>query len=89
MSHARVGLDDFRRGHFHKQLAAVAKELFDDATHDDYETWCAVIVVSGLASDAAAGWALGWFIEADGRRPEPRCGPGQPRPLRERVRSKE
>jgi len=47
-----------------------------------------VIAVSGLAADAAAGWALGWFLEADGRRPEPRLSSGQTRRLRDVLRSK-
>lgn len=83
-----VRLDDLRRGHFHGRLATVAQELFDDAGDDDYETFCAVIVVSGLACDAAAGCVLGWFLEIDARRPEPRLSPGQTRRLRELLRSK-
>jgi hypothetical protein len=65
----------------------LAAGLLDDAA-DDPVDWCTVIVVGGLASDAAAAYALRCFLEADRQRSKPRLGNGQARKARDVLRSK-
>ncbi|MDQ1435604.1 MAG: hypothetical protein QOF59_2420 [Actinomycetota bacterium] len=87
MSRQPVDLDELRAGRFHDRLVALAGGLFEDAGHDPAD-WCTVIVVSGLACDAAASYALRCFLEADSRRSKPHLGNGQARKVREVLRSK-
>jgi hypothetical protein len=78
------------RGRFHDQLIEVARHLLEDADNgdDDASDWCAVIVVSGLACDAAAAAALGTVVQLDGRRSTARLSAGQTRKVRDMLRSK-
>jgi hypothetical protein len=82
-----VDLDELHAGRYHDRLVDLAGRLFDDA-RDDPVDWCTVIVVSGLACDAAASYGLHCFLEADGQRSKPRLGNGQARRVREVLRSK-
>ena len=87
MTGRTVDLDELRAGRCHDRLAAVATDLFAAAT-DEPADWCTVIVVNGVACDAAASYALRCFLAADGRRPKPHLGNAQTRKLREVLRAR-
>jgi hypothetical protein len=73
---------------YHGQLLTVAEQLLDDAQADDRGSWSATIVVSGLACDAAAAYALRCLLQLDAQRAAPRLSSGKSRGLRELLRSK-